>query len=255
MKVLVVEDEYGVARYLCDLLQELEPGIEILSILESIEDSVKWLSDNPTPDLGFFDIRLADGNSFEIFRQVEVDFPVVFTTAYDEFALNAFRLNSIDYLLKPIAKEDLQRSLDKYRTLHRQFSGFDKGQLLKAIEEMKAKPQGNYKKNFLVHFKNKIIPLSTESIAYFMLRDELIFCITRDNKRYLMDQSLEKIMTQLNPLDFFRANRQFILSKKAITEVSRTFNRKLLVNILPPTNIDVVVSKSSMKAFKNWLDS
>ena len=136
MKVLIVEDEIGVAQNLCDLLAEIEPGIEILTITESVKDTVNWLKTNPQPELGFFDIRLADGSSFDIFKKIQIEFPVIFTTAYDEFALKAFKVNSIDYLLKPINKIAIRNALKKYRTFYKKSESIDPSILLRVITEL-----------------------------------------------------------------------------------------------------------------------
>ena len=151
MRVLIVEDEPGVAQNLCDLLQEIEKDIEILAILESVEETVRWVNDHEAPDLGFFDIRLADGNSFEIFEKIAISFPVIFTTAYDEFALKAFKVNSIDYLLKPIDKKEIKQALYKYRSIYTKQAGMDFQKLINAIEVFRQNKPGKYKRNLLVY--------------------------------------------------------------------------------------------------------
>ena len=170
MKVLIIEDEYGVAQNLCDILQEIEQGIEILAIIESVKEAVEWFENNPKPELGFFDIRLADGDSFEIFEKIKIDFPVIFTTAYDEYALRAFKVNSIDYLLKPIDKESLVAALDKYKSVYRRNDTFDNEILLKTIQDLRLNEEKKYKKSFLVYIKDQILPVAVENIAYFYTR-------------------------------------------------------------------------------------
>lgn len=148
MKVLIIEDESGVAQNLCDNLQEIEQGIEVLAIIESVKETVEWVKNNPKPELGFFDIRLADGNSFEIFEKIKIDFPVIFTTAYDEYALKAFKVNSIDYLLKPIDKKSLIAALHKYRTVWKREDAFDSELLLKTIQNLKLSEKKEIQKEF-----------------------------------------------------------------------------------------------------------
>jgi len=253
VKVLIIEDEPGVARNLSDLLEELEPELQILAILESVDEAVKWIGDNPSPDLGFFDIRLADGNSFEIFEQIKVPFPVIFTTAYDEFALKAFKVNSIDYLLKPIDRNEITNALQKYRKLFSERSSEDYQKLLIMIESFKRNKDHTFRKNFLVYVGDRIIPVETSNIAYFLLENELVYLITRKHKKYILDQSLEKIMSSLDPEIFFRANRQFIVARQVIKGASQYFNRKLALKIDPDPGKDVLISKARVSEFKNWL--
>lgn len=254
MKVLIVEDEPGVAQNLCDLLEEVEPGIEILSIEESVDETVKWIKEHAKPDLGFFDIRLADGNSFEIFEKINVEFPVIFTTAYDEFALKAFKVNSIDYLLKPIGKKEVRFALEKYRKIYSETNAIDPEKLIAIMETFRERRKSRYKKNLLVYQGDRIIPVDIQRIAYFQLKDERIIGMTYDHKKFHIDQSLEKIMAQLSPDDFFRANRQVIVSRKAVQGASHHFNRKLMLNLQPSVGEEVLVSKSRVAEFKKWLE-
>jgi two-component system response regulator LytT len=254
VKVLIVEDEPGVAQNLCDLLEEVEPGIEILSIEESVDETVNWIKTHSKPDLGFFDIRLADGNSFEIFEKTNVEFPVIFTTAYDEFALKAFKVNSIDYLLKPIDKKEVRFALEKYRKLYSASNVMDTDKLLAVMKTFQEGRGEKFKKNLLVYQGDRIIPVDIQGIAYFQLREEGVIGITLDHKRLHIEQSLEKIMGQLSPMDFFRANRQFIVSRQAVQGASQHFNRKLKLNLQPSPGEEVLVSKSRITDFKKWLE-
>lgn len=254
MKVLIIEDESGVAQNLCDILKELEPGIEILAVLETVKETVEWINNNPAPDLGFFDIRIADGDSFEIFEQTQINFPIIFTTAYDEYALKAFKVNSVDYLLKPIDKEALSQSLKKYKSIYEQRTDLEQSSLLEMIREMRSVKQKPFKKNLLVYFKDKILPVAVEQIAYFQLEHDLVFCITFERERYSLDQSLDKLESILNPEEFFRANRQFLVSRKAVTAASQHFHRKLLLDLKPSPGTDVFISKTKAVNFKKWLE-
>lgn len=252
MKVLIVEDEYSVARDLRDLLWEINSDVEVMAILESVKEVVDWIrSATQLPDLGFFDIQVADGNSFEIFEQTKVPFPIVFTTAFDEYALKAFKLNSVDYILKPIKKKDLEIALNKYKKIYIPSAQYEA--LLAVIQDLKRNQQKKYKKNFLVYFKDKILPLAVEDIAYFYLENQAVFCMTHQSAKYFIDQSLELIQTQINPDDFFRASRQFLVSRKAIKSASIYFSRKLKLELRPSSDREVIISKLNSSKFKKWL--
>ncbi|NRB53210.1 MAG: response regulator transcription factor [Saprospiraceae bacterium] len=252
MKVLIVEDEYSVAKDLRDVLWEINPDIEVMAILESVKEVIEWISSTAQlPDLGFFDIQIADGNSFQVFEQTKVPFPIIFTTAFDEYALQAFKLNSIDYILKPIKKSDLEIALNKYKKYYTNFAQYEA--LLAVIQELKNNQPKKYKKNFLVYFKDKILPLAVEDIAYFYLERQVVHCITHQSKKYFIDQSLELIQSQLNPDAFFRASRQFLVSRKAIKSASVYFSRKLKLELSPSFDKEVIISKLNSSKFKKWL--
>lgn len=253
MNVLIIEDESSVAQNLCDLLMEINAEIKIIAILETVKDAVDWITEHPHPDLGFFDIRIADGNSFEIFEKVSVPFPIVFTTAFNEFALKAFKVNSIDYLIKPIKKAELQHALKKYETLYQLKTEAEQENLLNVIRVLKEKTPKKYKKSFLVYIKDKMIPIASEQIAYFHLDNELVYCYTHQNKKYCLHQALDHIQKQLDPDFFFRANRQFIVSRKAVKAAANYFHRKLKLEVLPNNQLEIMVSKPKVPSFKQWL--
>ena len=254
MKILIIEDESGVAQNLCDILQELESDLVILAVIETVQDAVNWLETHPKPDLGFFDIRIADGDSFEIFEQTAVDFPIIFTTAYDEYALRAFKVNSVDYLLKPIDKKALSAALEKYKSIYTRSESNDQERLLKIIEELRLSSPKKHKKSFLVYIKDKILPIAVEQIAYFYLSNELVFCITHQNEKYLIDQPLDKIESQIDSEHFFRANRQYIVSRKAVKAAVQHFHRKLKLDLSPSPEEEVFISKTKASVFKRWLE-
>jgi DNA-binding LytR/AlgR family response regulator len=254
MNVIIIEDESGVAQNLVDILGEIDPAIHILGIIESVKDAVTWFGKNPDPELGFFDIRLADGDSFEIFDKTEVNFPVIFTTAYDEYAIKAFKVNSIDYLLKPIDKKSLAAALDKYNAFYRKDTAFDNTLLLKAVEQLRSESMKKFRKNFLVYIKDQILPVSVENIAYFFLESEVAYCVTFKNERFVIDQTLDRICSQIDQEQFYRANRQFIISRKAVKTVVQHFNRKLKINLIPSPKKEVFVSKTKATEFKEWLE-
>ncbi|MEO9477302.1 MAG: LytTR family DNA-binding domain-containing protein [Cyclobacteriaceae bacterium] len=250
MKVLIIEDEAPAFRRLQKLLEEIQPDIEIVEVLDSVEESVKWFGNHNAPDLIFSDIQLSDGISFEIFDQVKMTRPVIFTTAFDEYMLKAFRVNSIDYLLKPIKQEDLKKSITKFHEMKSAFGGgADLTELLKQIH-MGGR---DYKARFLVRLKDKLVSVETEDIAYFQTRHGVVHLVTIQGRKYLMDQTLDEVCKQLDPKLFFRANRQFITQFKAIKEVNRYHKGKILVELSPATDEGVIVSAEKAGEFRKWL--
>ena len=250
MKALIIEDELMAAKTLKKLLGEVSPDTEIVGVLESIEDSVDWISQHPMPDLIFMDIHLADGSSFTIFDRVTVTCPVIFTTAYDEYALKAFEVNSIDYLLKPISKEALERAVAKYHNLGR---GLEQQQLEALLKHLGAKPK--FKSCFLLPERDKLVPLPTSDIAYAYLDTKTVKLVTFDDKTFYMNQTLDDILAQLDPQMFFRANRQFLISRNAVKDVSVWFGNKLAINLTVETPEKVIVSKARVAEFKAWFVS
>ena len=248
MKALIIEDEVLAAQSLKKLITEVAPDSDIIGVLQSIEESIAWFNENPMPDLIFMDIHLADGSSFAIFEQVQITCPVIFTTAYDEYALKAFEVSSIDYLLKPINRNDLTRAMHKFNTLvGERFNNNAIETLLKHIGTKKS-----YKTCFLVPERDKLIPLSATNIAYFYIEDKSVKAISLDEHTYYMSQTLDEIMIQLNPEDFFRANRQFIVSRKAIKDMTIWFGNKLSVNLFVKIPEDIIISKAKVPEFKMW---
>lgn len=249
MKAVIIEDEKIAADLLKNLIYQLDENIEVTTILQTVEDSVEWLNDNPHPDILFVDIHLADGSSFSIFEKTDVKCPIVFTTAYDEYALKAFEVNSIDYLLKPINKDDLQRALNKYKNL--------KGNEVNYKEFVshflaETRNVNNYKEYFLVPERDKLIPLAAKDIAYVYIDLKLIKAVTYSGKVYYLNQNLDEMMNLLNPKMFFRANRQYIIAHEAIKDVSIWFGNKISLNLTIPTEEKIIVSKARVSEFKNW---
>ncbi len=250
MKALIIEDEMMAAQSLQKLLAKVSPDTEVLGVLETVEESVEWLTSHAMPDLLFMDIHLADGSSFAIFDKVDVTAPVIFTTAYDEYALKAFEVNSIDYLLKPIHKGDLERALRKFEnlTVPRTTSGVDVKSLYAQIEAMRPK----YKSYFLLPERDKLIPLQVSSIAFICIDEKMIKIVTLDHKVFYTNQTLDDLLEQLDPTQFFRANRQYIVSRGAIKDVSIWFGNKLAINLIVETPDKVIVSKARVSEFKTW---
>lgn len=249
MKAVIVEDEFVAAQTLQRLLESVDKDIEILTVLQSIEDSVKWFSQNAIPDLVFMDIHLADGYSFSIFEQISIECPIIFTTAYDEYAVKAFEVNSIDYLLKPINKKDLERALAKYENLTSRINNTD---LVSHILDTLKNTQAVYKSNFLIPHKDKLIPLSTDKIAYIYSEYKMAKIITFNQQSYTLDTSLDELSKQLDPALFFRANRQYLIAHRAIDDISIWFGSKLSVNLVLPTPERITISRARVADFKDW---
>lgn len=248
MKALIIEDEVMAAKTLKKLLVEVSPGIEIVGILESIEDSVEWIANHPMPDLMFMDIHLADGSSFAIFEQVTITCPVIFTTAYDEYALKAFEVNSIDYLLKPISKDALERAMNKFHSLVDK--SVDANQINMILNRLGEKKK--YRNFFLLPERDKFIPLPVTSIVYIYIDAKTLKIVTTEGKTFYMNHTLDDVMSELDPHEFFRANRQFVVARSSIKDVSVWFGNKLAINLFVETPEKIIVSKARVAEFKVW---
>jgi len=255
IKSLLVEDEIHAAERLKKMLREADPDIEIIDVLDSVESTVNWLRNNPAPELLFLDIQLADGRSFDIFEHVKVKSPVIFTTAYDEYAIKAFKLNSIDYLLKPVKTEDLKKSIQKFRSIKRYFSESDlESKIFSVISNIQYKTK-NFKNRFLVNKGDSLIPVSVDEIAYFYAEDKENFIITFTGNRYFVNYSLDSLEEMLDSSVFFRVNRQFILAANAVIKVHNYFNYKLKIEANPKTDKEIIISRAKTGEFKNWLNN
>ncbi len=248
MDIVVVEDETAATVNLLSMLKEACPQCRVSATLESVSDTVEWLTTNPAPDLIFMDIHLADGDAFRIFDNVEVVSPVVFTTAYDEYALEAFSVNSIDYLLKPIKPSDLRRAIDKFSRLTGNTLDSYKVRI-RTLSETTARPP----LTFLVHLRDKLIPVRAEEVAYFHTADEKVTLCTLKGELYRYDKTLEAVMAHLPEEDFFRANRQFIVSRGAVSDVSVWFGSRLNLNLKVQAPERIIISKARVPVFKQWL--
>lgn len=253
MKVVIVEDEIAASDNLIYLLHAIDPNLEVIKVLDSVKSSVDFFSREQQAELVFMDIHLADGISFEIFEQVSISVPIIFTTAYDQYALKAFKVNSIDYLLKPIDEEELSDALDQFR-LQINEKGIADHQMKGLLDLIKVKAQ-TYKSTFLVNQRDQLIPLKTERIAYFRIDTGIVKGITDDNQSYSIDLKLEDIENVLDPEYFYRINRQFIVQRDAIVNIKYYFNGKLLVRVNPICEERIIVSKAKATEFKNWMNS
>lgn len=256
MNVLIIEDEYLGLERLIKLLGDADPNLTVLGHAESIRSAVQWLQNNPAPDLIFMDIELADGQCFEIFNRIEVRSPIIFTTSYDEYALHAFKVNSIDYLLKPVKKEELAAALEKFRRLKEQFQATtalpDIGKLVRELQQFQQPKE--YRKRFLVKQGQRWLSIEVHEIAWFMADGKLCFLKTWDNRRFIVEYTLEQLADMLDPAEFFRANRSYLVHAKAVKSIDNYFGGKLALQLSPKTDAnDVVVSKDKASDFKRWM--
>jgi len=250
MKVLIIEDEDLAQKQIINYLSEISPTAEIVGTLESIEEGKKWFEAHPQPDLIISDIKLTDGLSFELFNDAKPKCPIIFTTAYDQYAIKAFELNSIGYLLKPFDKEKLQECLSRLKLNSPSIHSQD----LQQLAEMILNRQPQYKSRFLVKVGQKIKAISVDKIAYFFSHDKLTFLQTRSREKFPLDQSLDELQGMLDPKDFFRLNRKFIVHFEGIKEVHPYFKGRLKVELQPEIDEDIVVSSEKTPSFKAWLD-
>lgn len=253
MNLLIVEDEQLLARQLINLLESLAPEAKVAGHTTGIEATVKWLETNPTPDLIFMDIELADGQCFEIFTRFPIKAPIIFTTAYDEFALKAFKVNSIDYLLKPIRREDLQSALAKWRELRQQTTPALVNINTLVTDLVKAHTTTPFKDRFLVKQGQKLISVNTSDIAFFLAKNTLNHLVTKSKQKFIIDYTLDELEDLLEPKAFFRANRQFILSHDVIAAVHAWFNGKLKVELNVSAGEEIIISRDRAPHFRNWL--
>ena len=248
MKVLLVEDEKHARDNLEHLLLGIDPGIEILAKLESVKRTVEWLKSNRA-DLIFLDIHLADDLSFKIFEEIEVKTPVIFTTAYDKYALKAFKVNSVDYLLKPIDEEELAESIEKFKNT-RSANNFNYQQFQSLLHEKNK----NYQQRFLVTRRDKIRSLTVDQIAYFEGEDRYVYLINKEGNRFIVDYKLSDLEDILDPDIFFRLNRSFIANFDAIDSITGVSKSRLKVELKPKARRDIIVSSANAKYFKSWLN-
>jgi len=252
MKTVIIEDEELAIRRLESLIKNYDSNIEIVARLESVEDSVKWFRGNPHPDLIFLDIHLEDGLSFEIFEKVKVNAPIIFITAFDEYAIRAFKHKSIDYLLKPIIQEDLNKAIDKYK----EWSGNNKQVLdITGLYDLIKHSTNNYRERFSVVVGEKLKTIEIKDIAYFFSTSGITFVVMNNKSQYSLDQSLDKLQAELNAKDFFRINRQYLVCHKAIANAFVFPKSRLKIALLPPpSQDDVFVSLDRVTDFKRWFD-
>ncbi len=249
MNVLIIEDEQLAARRLECMILSYDPEIKVLARLESVEDSVEWFKSHAHPDLIFLDIHLEDDLSFAIFEKVKVESPIIFTTAFDEYAIRAFKLKSIDYLLKPIVQEDLNNAIAKYKEWNGQKNGID----MSALFDLISKKEVSYRDRFSVSYGQKIKSFGVSEIAYFYSKEGMTYAVLNDSKQYPVDYSLDNLLNELNPKDFFRINRQYLIKHAAIRQVHIFPKSHLKLELAPKPAEDVFVSIDKVTTFKKWL--
>jgi DNA-binding LytR/AlgR family response regulator len=250
MKVIIVEDEKLAAERLHTLLKNYDPSIEIIASLESIEETVQYLKSYSHPDLLLLDIHLSDGHSFEIFKQVNYNKPVIFTTAYDQYALDAFKMLSIDYILKPVSLESLASAINKYKSLSVSFSAAE-------LKSLSADAQNQrFKKRFLGKIGQRLFFIDTNDVAFFQADNKIVYLADKEGNRYIVDHTVERLEEQLDPQHFFRLNRKFIVSSSAIQQVKPYFNNRLKLSVKGSTQQDeMVISRERVADFKVWAEA
>lgn len=251
MNILLLEDEQPAAKRLTNLIRACRPQAQLLAALDSVENAVQWLETNAAPDLIFLDIQLADGLSFDIFNQTRIQSPVIFTTAYDQYTLKAFKVNSVDYLLKPIDETELAAAFDKFDQVFGKKLEYDLTAIQQLIQSM-SQPQ--YKERFLVRVGQQMIYLQVADVLYFYSEEGLAYAKTADGKKHLVDYTLEQLEENLNPADFFRINRKIITHVHSIVKIAPYFNSRLKLEIKPKADFEVIVSRERVPDFKKWLD-
>jgi DNA-binding LytR/AlgR family response regulator len=258
MKVLIIEDEELAVKKLQKTLASVDSTAEVVGVADSIRSSVSWLQQNPSPDLILMDIELADGQSFEIFDKVDVKSTVIFTTSYDEYALKAFKVNSIDYLLKPIQKEDLHAALEKLKGLKSLYGNnstpapsLNVDNLVKELQQ-KLQPK-EYRKRFLVKHAQKLVSVDVEEIAYFYSDGRLNFFKTIDNRKFVVDYTMDDLEDMLDPNQFFRISRAFYVAVNSIDQIHDYFGNRLLLNLKPAVDKEAIVSREKVTDFKKWM--
>lgn len=248
MRVVIIEDETAAAQNLAAILRKVLPDVEVVATIDTVVDSVEFFRLSPAIDLVFMDIHLADGASFRIFDSVDITVPIIFTTAYDQYALEAFKVNSIDYLLKPINEEGVRRAIEKWQRL----SSADRTEYASRVSHT-AHAQSPSQQTFLIHFRDKIIPLQAQDIAFFHTFEERVSAYCFDGNKYFVELTLESLQGRLSSQHFFRANRQFIISRKAVKDISVWFGSRLSVNLTVETPEKIVVPKARVHEFKSWI--
>lgn len=258
MNILIVEDEELAVKKLRKTLAAVRPEAIVVGVSDSIKSTVSWLQENPSPDVILMDIELSDGQSFEVFNRIEIKIPVIFTTSYDEYALKAFKVNSVDYLLKPIQQEELSAALGKYaqmKTLYGTTRSVEPVMKVEdLIKELKEKLQPKeYRRRFLVKQGQKLVSVDTEEVAYFFSDGRLNFFKTYDNKKFVVDYTMDELEEMLDPTSYFRISRSFYISIDAVDQIHEYFGNRLLLHLKPAVDKEAVVSREKVTEFKKWM--
>ncbi|MBQ9883048.1 MAG: response regulator transcription factor [Bacteroidaceae bacterium] len=250
MKVLIVEDETAAFDNLVSILASIDPMIEIMGNTEGVAQTVRWLKNNPKPDLIFMDIHLSDGSAFAIFSEMEVEVPIIFTTAYDQYAIDAFKVNSVDYLLKPIHPDDVKMALQKFQKLGKT----DIQKYLEQLAQLSVAPTNRYRDKLIVQYRDTLLPIPINDVAFFYYTDHKTSVTLTDGRCFSLRNQLEQIFTTLNPANFIRANRQFIINRESVLDISVWFDGRLRVNMKVEVPESIYISKNRASEFKLWME-
>ncbi len=253
MKVVIIEDELAASEQLTYLIHKIDSSIEILAVLDSVKSAVAYFNKPNEAVLVFMDIHLADGLSFEIFEKANITIPIIFTTAYDQYALKAFKVNSLDYLLKPINEEELSIAIKKFSS-RSQTPTVSYDNIQQLVQFMQSQSP-TFKSTFLVHQRDELIPVKAEDIAYFHIEHSIVKATTFKNQAFVIDKKLEDLEKELDPYNFHRANRQFIINRNAIKNIKFYFNGKLIINVNPPSKERITISKAKSSEIKTWINN
>lgn len=250
--IIIIEDEAKAARELAGILKLIDESINVITILDSVEQSLEWFQQNEQPDLIFSDIQLADGLCFDIYDQVRIKSPIVFCTAFDDYLMNAFETNAVSYLLKPITIEKVEKAWDKFNALR---NVFDKDDSTKNLHNLLQQVRYKYKTALLVSLRDKIIPIQVKDIAFFYFENKTVTIRTNTNQKYTLSSTLDDLEKVLNPVMFYRANRQFIINKGSLINAERFFARKLVAKLQVDTPETIIISKAKASEFLSWIES
>lgn len=252
MKVVIIEDEFLTAQRLDGMISKYDPSIDVQAILPSVADAVSWFKNNPDPDLVFMDIHLEDGQCFSIFETINLEVPVIFTTAYDEYMIRAFKVNSVDYLMKPLNYDELAKAIDKYKKFHDRGTGEPADNMSSLIQSLQSKEE-LYKDRFLISVGSRLKTIGIAEVQYFFSAEKITFLVTNDQQRFPVDYSLDKLALSLSPREFFRINRQMMVKLPSIANIHVYPKGKLKVDLIPAYKEDVFVSLDKITEFKEWL--
>jgi len=254
MKTIIIEDEPLVAKDLKKLILQIDSSIEIIIVLDSLQSCISYFKSNAESDLIFMDIQLSDGVSFDLLKEVDIRCPIIFTTAYNEYAIRAFKVNSIDYLLKPVDRLELHAALDKFKKIQLTQANGLQEQIKRAVDQLTESGQKNiYKERFMVHSGKSYIVVHHANVGYF-IKDTLIYLVTNDKQQFVTDfQTMEELEDLLNPKLFYRANRQYIVSAQAVDSFRSDIYSKMILQLKPPLNVSIDISREKAQAFKNWI--
>lgn len=250
MNVLIVEDEGIAADRLCQLLAQIDASIVVMEQLDSVKSVIQWLDNNPKPDLAFFDIQLADGLSFEIFEKTAINCPIIFTTAYDQYAIQAFKVNSVDYLLKPIVEEDLKHALQKFKMNQAPPTLIDPAVLMQMIQQQNQ----SYKERFVIKVGEHLKSVLTKDVELFYSKDKATYLLSRQAQKFIIDFTLDQVESAVDPQSFFRVNRKYLIHIDAIKDIITYSNSRLKLELNQFAADDLIVSRERVAQFKEWLD-